>query len=376
MDAGEVRVPGARRRSGKTANFLLLAGSLLVAAAGAEIVLRLLGVPRHYHAHSHPPQFQPRPDTSYLYVNLPGTRIRFVYDGDPRGAFTSGRFVDHWTNSLGFRGDEFPADKPLDTERFVFLGDSFTFGEGVRQSDTLPEQFRRAPILRQVFPGRDIQALNLGVGGYNTAQEAALLREVGMRLRPDWVIVVYCLNDAEPALFTKAPSGHLIRRDREADIPENLATPEIPSPYSRLHLTQLAYAAAAKRSLTRRTIAHYRALYAEGNPGWNDARRALEEIGEIGRAAGVRVTVAIFPVLFKLDSGYPFRDLHEKIAAAVRAAGLDSLDLLPAFADSSGPELWVHPTDQHPNETALRLAAGSLAEHVATAGLTPPTPPR
>jgi hypothetical protein len=365
----------ARRKPGWKSNLLLLAVSLIVATAGAEIVLRLLGIPRRYREHSHPPQFQARPETGYLYVNLPSSRIRFDYDGDPRGAFTEGH-VDHWTNALGFRGEEFTAGKPPGAARFVFLGDSFTFGEGVRQSDTLPEQFRRAPILRQVLPGREIEALNLGVGGYNTVQEAALLREVGVALRPDWVIVIYCLNDAEPALFARTAAGDLVRRDREAGVPENLSTPAIPSPYGWLHLTQLAYSTAAQRRLTRRTIEHYRSLYREGNPGWDEARRALEEIGAIGRASDVRVTVAIFPLLFQLDSGYPFRDLHDHIAAAARAAGLDCLDLLPAFEAHSGPELWVHPTDQHPNEIALRLAAGRLAEHVATAGEVSPAKPR
>ena len=74
----------------------------------------------------------------------------------------------------------------------------------------------------------------------------------------------------------------------------------------------------------------------------------------------------IFPVLFHLNSGYPFLDLHAKVRDAAHAAGLECLDLYPVYRGYSGPELWVHPTDQHPNEVALRLAARSLADFLAT----------
>jgi hypothetical protein len=41
-------------------------------------------------------------------------------------------------------------------------------------------------------------------------------------------------------------------------------------------------------------------------------------------------------------------------------------DLLPAFGGHQDHQLWVHPTDHHPNEIAHDLAAGSLEEFVRT----------
>ena len=326
----------------------------------------LLGLPEKHRPHSHPPQFWAFPGTDYLYLNLPSSRIRFVYDGDPRGYFGPGNQVDHHTNSLGFRGGEFSQEKPRDTVRFLFLGDSFTFGEGVRDEDTLPEEFRRVELNRNAFPGKQVEALNLGVGGFNTTQEAALLRDRGIALRPDRIIVDYSLNDAEPALFFRNRSGGIERRDRELEVPEYLGSPATPTPLSFLRLTSLAYRAYWNLAATRRTVEYYKDLYRAGSPGWDQTRAALSDIAATARTGGAKVTVMIFPVLFHLNSGYPFLDLHAKVRDAAHAAGLECLDLYPVYRGYSGPELWVHPTDQHPNEVALRLAARSLADFLAT----------
>ena len=95
-----------RQRSSGT-HLRLLFATLVLFLGAAEAVLWLLGLPEKHRPHSHPPQFWAFPDTDYLYLNLPSSRIRFVYDGDPRGYFGPGKQVDHHTNSLGFRGGEF-----------------------------------------------------------------------------------------------------------------------------------------------------------------------------------------------------------------------------------------------------------------------------
>ncbi len=354
------RAPSRRWRI----NLLLLVVSLMAGLALCEGVLSLLGLPEEHRAHPDPPQFQPEPDKDYLYINLPSADIRYVYDSNPRGYFLPDGSVDQTTNSWGFRVPEFGIAKPPGTLRFLFLGDSFTFGEGVRDSDTYPEQFRAMAEKEDAYPGRRIEAINLGVGGYNTEQEAALLRDFGLSLSPDRIILGYCLNDAEPTLFRHAAGGTLVRRHREADVPENLGTAAVPFPLSLLRSTRLVYLSLEGRRLTERTIAHYRSLYRDGGEDWARTRRSLSDIARMGRERGMKVTVAIFPVFFRLNRGYPFLDIHRKVAKAVEEEGMEALDLYPLFSRFSGPELWVHPTDQHPNEVAHRRVAAALLEFV------------
>ena len=42
------------------------------------------------------------------------------------------------------------------------------------------------------------------------------------------------------------------------------------------------------------------------------------------------------------------------------------MDLRDAFPGFNGPELWVHETDQHPNEKAHELAAAAVFRYVRT----------
>src|SRR5262249_46934640 len=146
--ANSVRQLWARPRL--AARLGLVLGGTLVGLLLAELLLTVIDRPRFYKAHSFPPQFAFSPCTSHgapASVHPPASRSRFVYDGTPRGYFGPANEVERTTNQLGFRGPEFPvsnqdgrlvATKAGGTVRMVFLGDSFTFGEGVRDGDTFP----------------------------------------------------------------------------------------------------------------------------------------------------------------------------------------------------------------------------------------------
>lgn len=53
---------------------------------------------------------------------------------------------------------------------------------------------------------------------------------------------------------------------------------------------------------------------------------------------------------------YPFRPLHNQVRDIVREASTApttrSVDLLDSLAHRPAGDLWVHPTDHHPNEVA------------------------
>ena len=130
---------------------LAAAIGMIVAVLAAEATLWLTNQPRFPVPHNFPPHFmlvgEPDAQGWVRHVNKPSTTIRFRYESDPRGYFGTDQTVGHTTNSLGFRGGEFPlvetrdgsieaiGEKPDGVLRIVFLGDSVTFGEGVHDSD-------------------------------------------------------------------------------------------------------------------------------------------------------------------------------------------------------------------------------------------------
>ena len=116
-----------------------------------------------------------------------GQRLAANYDGWFAG-------VPAHTNSLGFRDTrEYPLSKAPGTFRILVLGDSVTFGHGALYETSYPYLLEKR--LREWRPDVKWEVWNLGIPGYNTAQELAYLNEVGERYAPDLVIVGFFLND-------------------------------------------------------------------------------------------------------------------------------------------------------------------------------------
>ena len=86
-------------------------------------------------------------------------------------------------NSLGVRDDEESLTKPS----IVFLGDSFTMGWGVSQTESFPSLIERATGQR---------ALNAGISSYGTAREIKLLERIDTS-NLKYLVIQYCLNDDE-----------------------------------------------------------------------------------------------------------------------------------------------------------------------------------
>ena len=149
--------------------------AVLVAAATIEIWVRLAW-----------DESRGRPG---FFVSDPvlGQRLAANYDGWFAG-------VPAHTNALGFRDPRnYPLEKGRNTFRIVVLGDSVTFGHGARFETTYPYLLEQR--LKAWRPDVTWEVWNLGVPGYNTAQELAYLHEVGPRYQPDLVIVGFFPND-------------------------------------------------------------------------------------------------------------------------------------------------------------------------------------
>lgn len=343
---------------------LLAVGGVVVALVMVEIGLRVLGWPHFPEPHTETARFAFANvgKTEFpFYVNAPG-RITFRYDGNPRGYFDERSEVHHDVNPSGFRGPAVSPD-PKGAFRMVFLGDSFTFGEGVRNEDIYPEVTAR--LLRG--KGRAIDACNLGVGGHNTTQSLDVLKRFGFGLQPDVVILGYNINDAEPPLFEWDPaSGQPVRRPRERDI-EAEAAPRRPpeSGIHRLRLAQLAWNVKRQRELTRQTIDYYHSVNDPSGAGFRESERALREIISLCREREVPCLVVMFPLLYELSDDYPFQDIHQRVGRVVGDAGGHFFDLLPVLKGHRPAELIVHPTDQHPNEKVHQIVGELLAKEIS-----------
>ncbi len=98
------------------------------------------------------------------------------------------------TNAQGFRDRDFTPEKRAGVFRIMVVGDSITFGWWERPENLFP-RILETLLNQDKGLGREFEVYNLGVGGYNTEQEAELIRVKALDYSPDLIVIQYCTND-------------------------------------------------------------------------------------------------------------------------------------------------------------------------------------
>jgi len=114
-------------------------------------------------------------------------------------------FTTH--NAQGFR-EPFPiGEKKAGILRIVCLGGSTTYGSGVKDNgQTYPAQLNRMlshDAAYRIEGYRQCEVLNLGVGGYTSAEVLANLHFFALPLKPDVVLIQSAINDVAPRLYDR-----------------------------------------------------------------------------------------------------------------------------------------------------------------------------
>jgi lysophospholipase L1-like esterase len=271
---------------------------------------------------------------------VPNPQLSFAHI--PNGhAFLMG--VDVKTNSHGFRDFEYPFEKAPGTYRIMMLGDSTTFGWGVRQEDTA-SKFLERKLNLHLPPGYNkVEVINTGVGNYDTVQEVTTYETLGKEFHPDLVVLVFFINDPEPVPVEK--KGFLIDRSY-----------------------LVAFATNRFDGILRRTgkrpdwKEYYSGLYDDNKPGFQACKQALKSLATSTRANGAQALVALLPELHQINGdSYPFKAAHQKIDDVAAAENMPVLELINGLKDH-GPEetLFVTPADDHPNAKANDLISDQL----------------
>ena len=182
----------------------------------------------------------------------------FGYRPRPNSVFRYGNGTSATTNSLGYRGPVVRTPKPSGTFRIILLGESTTHGWGVVDDETIDAYLRS--LLRERYPDRSVDVVNLAFDGYDARQLLERLRSDGMRFEPDLIIVNAGINDVRNTRFkdlgdpdprTLFWEGVLQRLRKEQ-------TRGGPTVWTRMkHYSYLArLPAVARENLTARTASH------------------------------------------------------------------------------------------------------------------------
>jgi lysophospholipase L1-like esterase len=338
---GQKQTPAVPARSGSQSfllNVVVLVVTVLFCCGAMELALRVM------FAHSLDFSMEMWKYATQLKQPVPDPRMSFAHAPN-RSAFLMGAPVS--INSQGLRDREFTLAKPQGVYRVLMLGDSTTFGWGVREEDTAAKILERK-LNAHLPPGYDkAEVLNAGVGNYDTVQEVTYYETRGRDFHPDLVVLVYFINDAEPVPIEH--KGFLIDRSYLVAFATNRFDGVMRHLGARPDWKQ-----------------YYSSLYNDDRPGFQACKEALKSLGVSTRTNGAKVLVAILPELHQINGDtYPFKAAHQKIKDVLAAAQMPVVELLDGLKDH-GPEetLWVTHMDDHPNAKANDLVSDQLQQWI------------
>jgi lysophospholipase L1-like esterase len=330
--------PRERGGQGVLLNIVVLVVALLFGCLAMELALRVV------FAHSLDFSMEMWKYATQLKRPVADPQLSFVHAPN-RSAFLMGVPVS--INSHGLRDREYSEAKPPNVYRVMMLGDSTTFGWGVREEDTAAK-FLERKLNAHLPPGYDkAEVLNAGVGNYNTVQEVTYYETRGRAFHPDLVVLVFFINDPEPVPVEK--KGLLIDRS-----------------YLIAFVTNRFDWILRHMGVRPDWKQYYSSLYDDNKPGFQACKKALASLADSTRSNGAQVLVALLPELHQINGdSYPFKAAHQKIKDVLAADHVPVLELIDGLKDHGAEEtLWVTALDDHPNAKANDLISSQLQQWI------------
>jgi len=260
--------------------------------------------------------------------------------------------IEYKINSKGLRDHEYDYEKSPETYRILALGDSVTMGFGVNIEDVYVKRIEN--LLKK--DDENYEVVNLGVGGYNVWHEFHYLKKEGLKYNPDMIIFGFIFNDLEQDV------QKMVKEIPEEKTSCVISYTGIKIPCKLKHFL---------KSIRILTFFKYRInniflkddekdyfldLYKEDSDGFGNI---FHDIAAFSEESGIPVVFVIFPLVVEDYGNYPYDYLHSIVKEELESSGLEFVDLLDAYSESS-KSFYISKLDRcHPNKEG-HLVAGDV----------------
>lgn len=317
-------------------------------------------------------------DSNYYYANINKYSNLIKAPDDYRGknTLTWGNPVRR--NNLNYRGRDILIPKPTGVFRIMVLGDSFTWGVGLKEEERYSSLLDSS--LSNYFKDMNIEVVNCGRASASTMEERDSLIRLKNMIQPDMIIVGFCQNDPQPKYENYSEELEKFD-DRWANIARKI---QINLSILKLNyvgdiLSKLIYKLGESfGSYPEWTEALSRA-YDQNSEEWKSFIVALKEIKSTSDSMHcLQPVLGAFNQIGSIDTKEKMPEEEMKklkirqgwfkqVVKAAHEIGYDAIDYEPVFEELIGKikitNLPVSPLDGHPSALLNKLYAGELFKH-------------
>src|SRR3989344_6322542 len=282
--------------------------------------------------------------------------FRYVYDESDGLGFlqVNKRWQERHVvyNNFFKRDRDFKVEKSAGTVRIGMLGDSITFGAGIKNpkdrfSDILQKNLQESGINAEIY--------NLGVPGLDSHEEIKLYQDLSY-LNFDIVVWQYFLNDIQPE--DKGEPAKIISKNAYANDFMRWLTE------NSTFFDFLYWRFSSKYSTTFDQLGtHYLSMYSDESALKSHEEELSKFIVEL-RGQDKKIIVMIFPFIELLGPNYPATEAHNKLQNFFKSQDIQAIDLLDNLKSENWKDLVASKFDTHPNEKVHMLAAEKLYEKI------------
>jgi len=325
-------------------NILLLIGSIILALFIIEMGFRLIG-PKYYRFNDASQEY---------YVNARGYYDLLYLERGNDPVYGLRYIEDESKYRIPSKNYKFDNSYQNENKLILGIGDSFTYGRGVRYEDIYLSKLEY--FLNENKENRKFGILNKGKVGLNLARNKDSIFDIFSseidKFNYSFVIYGFVLND-----FGLTIEHGIYGQDL---IDQNNGGYKYNIWRKRLAIYNFIMNSIDMRRISKETINGYLKAFEDAE----DKFEIIKEMDQISKSKDSKFILVIFPLLWNLEENYPFLEIHEKLNNFAQKNNILVLDLYSYFKDYRTEELWAAPTDHHPNEIGHEIAAKALYEFI------------
>jgi len=252
-------------------------------------------------------------------------------------------------NEHGYRDYEYSLKKPEGIFRVLVLGDSQTFGHGIKDlKDTWVKKLEAK--LQKEGRNASIEVLSISGPGWNSDTHLYELFENGFKFNPDLVILAYALNDIPFPTSVNCNSS-----DRKITPNINIFQSSKLASFIHFRINRLLEKVGEKPS-------YFDCLnQAYGSIGWEMNKFYLDMMGLALSIKKIHFMITVIPIIHQLDDDYPLIDAHKKLKEFAQQRNFEFLDFYEeGFKNLDANNLKISKTNDHLNQRASDITANTL----------------